>query len=46
MWKGFQKVGKLQVKWLNGENNHKLLSGPANYQTMSYFFFCEQPLEI
>lgn len=40
------EVGRLQVKWPNGENNHKLLFGSADYQTIPQFFICKQPLEL
>lgn len=40
------EVGKLQVKWPNGENNQKLLFGSVDYQTIPQFFICKQLLEL
>lgn len=41
-----REVGRLQVKWPNGENNHKLLFGSVDYQSILQFFVCKQPLEV
>lgn len=40
------EVGRLQVKWPNGENNHKLHFGSLDCQTVSQFFIRKQPLEL